>query len=207
MTSAKIILTTVLLLLVTIALTSFDKPTGWLKGGDPEKYEMGVEKGVGPKGKNAGTIKSLKSDIEEDFATLMQNFRPGTYLGKRVRMSGIMKTKNVSAWAGFWFRVDPNLGFDNMHDGKKDVSIGGTNDWKEYSVVVDVPEGATNIAFGALMAGTGQMWFTNVKFEIVDKSVQTTGFGQVEMEDEGDSDMKNMRASDSSEPVNLDFEK
>jgi hypothetical protein len=53
---------------------------------------MGVDKGAGQDGKNAATIKSIEKSIK-GFGTLMQNCLPGKYAGKRVRMSGFMKSK------------------------------------------------------------------------------------------------------------------
>lgn len=179
---------------------SFDLPKGWFAAGDsPAKYEMGIDKGAGQDGKNAATIKSIEKKIN-GFGTLMQNCLPEKYLGKRVRMSGMIKTKDVSDWAGFWFRIDganteKTLGFDNMHDGKKDRSIKGTTDWKKYEIVLDVPSKSTNLAYGALLCGTGQIWFDTISFEIVDSSVPTTGLDE------------NEPNSSPYEPTNLDFEK
>jgi hypothetical protein len=120
------------------------------------------------------TIKSIDQEIE-GFGSLKQNSKPGKYIGKRIRMTGYMKSQGVADWAGFWLRVDQegseqSLSFDNMHDRP----IKGTTDWKKYEIVLDVPNNASNIAFGALLAGTGQIWFDNLNFEIVDNSVPTT---------------------------------
>jgi len=182
---------------ITIALMSFDLPTGWFKAGDkPASYEMGVDKGAGQDGKNAATIKSIDKKIS-GFGTLMQNCLPGKFLGKRVRMSGMMKTKDVSDWAGFWLRVDTkegskNMPFDNMHDGKKDRSVKGTTDWTKYEIVLDVPVSTENLGYGALISGTGQIWFDKLNFEVVDNSVPTTGLTDKPTNEE---------------PANLDFEK
>ena len=199
MTKAKQILTGVLLIGLTATLFSFDLPTGWFKAGSvPKSYDMGVDKGAGQNGGNAATIKSIDKKIN-GFGTLMQNCLPDNYLGKRVRMSGMVKTKDVSDWSGLWFRIDEkgsdkSLGFDNMHDGKKDRSIKGTTDWTKYEIVLDVPLNASNLAYGALLVGTGQIWFDNIKFEVVDNSVPTTGEGKEAL-------------MPRKEPVNLDFEK
>ncbi|MBK9636833.1 MAG: hypothetical protein IPO63_03110 [Bacteroidetes bacterium] len=176
------ILKSIFLLGTTLTLLSFNLqvPAGWVKGGSQAKsYEMITEKGVGPDGSNAATIKSIDKKIK-GFGTLMQSSAPTKYLGKRVRMTGQMKSKDVANWAGFWFRVDQanarqSASFDNMHDGKTDRSIKGTTEWKSYEIVLDIPEHATNMAYGALLTGTGQIWFTKIDFEIVDSSVPTTG--------------------------------
>lgn len=189
----------VLLVGTTAALVSFDTATGWFKAGsEPKSYEMGIETNAGQNGGNAATIKSKEKKIK-GFGTLMQNCLPDNYLGKRVRLSGYLKTKDVSDWSGFWFRIDDEktkltLGFDNMHEGKKDRSVKGTTDWTKYEIVLDVPYNATNLAYGALLVGKGQIWFDNLTIEIVDSSVPTTGEGK-----ESFTPIK--------EPVNLDFEK
>lgn len=84
----------------------------------------------------------------------MQNCLPDNYLGKRVRLSGMVKTQVVSDWSGLWFRIDQkgsqqNLGFDNMHNGKKDRLIKGTTAWKKCEIVLDVPLNASYLAYGA----------------------------------------------------------
>lgn len=184
-----------LLLVTLVGLLSFDfvLPEGWFKAGShPKSYNMGIDKGSGPKGENAATIQSIDKKVN-GFGTLMQNSLPDKFKGKRVRMTGDLKSKNVTDWAAFWFRVDQadtqeSLSFDNMHDGVRDRSIKGTTDWKRYEIILDVPEKATNMAYGALLSGTGQIWFTNINFEVVDNTVQTT-----------DIQIK--------EPTNLNFEK
>ena len=57
-----------------------------------------------------------------------------------------------------------------------DRQIKGTNDWKQYEVVLDVPqEGTAQVFFGAMLVGKGQMWVDDFKIEAVDKTVKTTG--------------------------------
>jgi hypothetical protein len=52
--------------------------------------------------------------------------------------------------------------------------IKGSTDWMPCEIIVDVPKNATNIAYGALLSGGGQLWFDNLTFEVVDKSVKPT---------------------------------
>lgn len=187
----KQIVTGLLLFATSMALCAYDLPKGWHKAGsDPKKYEMGIDKGAGENGKNVATIKSIVKHTS-GFGTLMQQSTPDKYKGKRVRMTGYMKSENVAEWAGFWFRVDQagtdeRLAFDNMQNR----AIKGNSDWQKYEVVLDVSEKASNIAYGALLVGTGQIWFDNINFEIVDNSVPVTG--QIFATQDG--------------PVNLDFE-
>ena len=108
----------------------------------------------------------------------MQQFNAARYLGKRIRLSANLKSDGVKEWGGLWMRVDDgrdSLAFDNMHKGPKDRSIKGTTDWQTYSVVLDVPERATDIYIGFLLSGSGTLWANAIKFEIVGSDVLVTG--------------------------------
>jgi len=151
-------------------------PTGWHRGGnDVTNYQMYLDSGAGKDGKSALSIKSFRSSID-GFGTLMQSFLAEKYSGKRIRLTGYIKSKYVEGWAGLWLRVDKEnskqtLAFDNMQDR----GITGTTDWKKYEVVLDVSSEASKIAFGVLLHGIGQVWFEKLKFEVVSKSVPVTG--------------------------------
>src|SRR5262249_54842834 len=107
-------------------------------------------------GKASGFIKA-KGDDSKGFATLMQSFRANDYRGKRLRLSGHVKARQIDKWAGLWMRIDGEtkiLGFDNMQDRP----IKGTSDWRKQEIVLDVPEDSINIRFGILLIGKGQAW-------------------------------------------------
>lgn len=162
--------------LLFILVCSFEIPKGWIVAGShPKSYDMGTAIGEGRDGKNCATIQSKDRSIP-GFGTLMQIMSSENYLGKRVRMTGYVKTLNVKNWCGLWMRCDSDkkgrmLAFDNMENRR----ITETTDWKSYSIVLDVPKETASIAFGVLLAGTGQVWFDEIKFEIVSDTVPTTG--------------------------------
>ena len=62
------------------------------------------------------------------------------------------------------------LSFDNMQNRQ----IQGTRDWKQYEVVLDVPAESVGIYFGILLVGKGQVWLSQVQFEVVGTDVPTT---------------------------------
>ncbi|MCX6232664.1 MAG: hypothetical protein NTZ33_14095 [Bacteroidetes bacterium] len=180
-------------------------PQDWFIAGDhPASYRMGTDSSIAQSGIYSAMIKSIDKEID-GFGTLMQASSPDKFKGKRVRMSGYMKSENVSDSSGFWFRVDVDtvvVSFDNMQVGKDARPVLGTTDWKKYEIVLDVPENATAIAYGALLCGTGQLWFDNISFEVVDQNVKTTGISDT-------CTNKNPRKPKTilAEPINLDFEK
>jgi hypothetical protein len=106
-----------------------------------------------------------------------------------------MKSKDAAVSAGFWMRIDAKedqklqLGFDNMQNR----AVKGNTDWKLYEVVLDIPANSGLINIGALIVGTGEIWFSSLKFEEVDKSVPTTNM------------LSSAKYEKSSEPVNLNF--
>ncbi len=158
------------------SLFGFNTPKGWITAGShPEGYEIGLDKGAGMDGKNAATIKSKETNID-GFVTLMQQCQPGKFSGKRVRMTGMIKAENVIKSAGLWMRIDQKgsqqpLSFDNMGDRP----INGSVAWKKYDIVLDIPEHASLVAFGALLSGTGQIWMDDFRFEIVGQDIPVTG--------------------------------
>jgi len=180
-------------------------PEKWfVTGSHPTSYKMGTDNSISKTGDYSAVIKSSADKIT-GFGTLMQQCSPDKFIGKRVKLSGYMKSENVSDWAGLWFRVDADtvtVSFDNMHDGKKNISVKGSSDWKKYEIVLDVPLNSTLLSYGALLSGTGQIWFDNLTFEIVDNNVETTG-----ITNSFDGQNKRKPKDQMPEPFNLDFEK
>ncbi|HWF06921.1 MAG TPA: hypothetical protein VG297_00580 [Bryobacteraceae bacterium] len=172
-------------------------PSGWLlAGGNPRNYETGIDSKTTFGGEPSAYLKTTSAAPEapqgvQNFGTLMQMFNATKeYAGQRVRFSAYVKSDNVTDWAALWMRVDrkgsPTLSFDNMQNR----AIKGTTEWQRYEVVLDVQADATAIAFGILLAKSGAVWLTGVKFEIVGASVPVT----------------NMLAAPTA-PQNLNFEK
>ena len=148
-------------------------PEGWMIGGSqPAKYEAGVDTTILYVGHRSAYLKS-KGPVTGGFGTLMQSFNAADYLGKRVRFSAVVKTEDVQSWAGLWMRIDKGsqtVEFDNMQNRP----LKGTANWKKYDVVLDVPQDATGIFFGVLLDSAGEVWLSDVKFEVVGTAVSTT---------------------------------
>lgn len=152
-----------------------EKIKGWfISGSHPYNYEIGVDQTNVHQGKASGHLKSKTVQDKDEFATMMQQFKANTFKGKRIKLSGFIKTNNVKQFSGLWMRVDSAsediLQFDNMGDRP----ITGTNSWNRYSIVLDVPENSAVISFGILLTGVGEVWLDGVSFEIVDNDTPTT---------------------------------
>lgn len=159
----------------SFALAGEPLPEGWMAG-NTKDYDIGVDREIVNEGKASAYIRS-KTPTPESFGTIVQSFSADEYVGKRVRMSAFVKADKITEWAGLWMRVDGEgkenraLSFDNMQSRP----IKGTLDWKEYEIVLDVPDQSRRITFGILLSGPGQAWLDDFMFEVVTEDVPVTG--------------------------------
>jgi hypothetical protein len=135
-----------------------------------EGYEVIADREVAHGGKSSGRIRFV-NERTHTFGTLTQVVAADAWRGKRLRLSGWVRTAGItSGFGGLWLRVDPELGFDNM----RDRGVQGTTSWSRYEVILDVPQEATQIAFGALLSGNGSLWVDDLSLEAVGKEVPRT---------------------------------
>jgi hypothetical protein len=144
-------------------------PAPWqLAGKDPKKFAAGVDQADGVKG--AKFVVNTSGDGKA-WAALTQVISAQNYAGQRIRFRARVRTQDVSDWAGLWMRVDSQsrhgAAFYNSHD----KPIRGTSDWQERSVVLDVPQDATVIAFGVIDSGKGQVWIDQLTLDTVGQDV------------------------------------
>ncbi len=167
-------------------------PEPWFRAGShPAQYHLGVDPECSCGDLPAAVLRS-RSPVAHGFGTLMQNCPPDKFLGERVCFSAMARTEGIAGSAGLWFRVDGpqrghSLSFDNMHDRR----LSGDSDWARYSIVLDVPRSASNMAFGVLLTGIGAIWIADAHFEVTDLNTPSTNMTEV-------SDRPR-------EPWNLDF--
>jgi hypothetical protein len=151
-------------------------PVPWIKNGQPPASadcKAGIDTDLEKNGTPNLTLQCASTI--EGFVGVMQSFAAADYLGKRVRFSALVKSAGVEGWSGLWMRIDdknkPGAAFDNMQSRP----IKGTTDWTPYSVVLDTSDASEGVFFGVLMAGKGQLWITDLRFEVVGTDVPTTG--------------------------------
>ncbi|MDQ2069005.1 hypothetical protein [Natronospira bacteriovora] len=149
-------------------------PEGWFPVGDgPAVYETVVSEDAGMDGR--GLIIRSRDQEELRFGGVGQRIDASDYLGERVRLTGYLRPRGVEQHTGLWMRVDPvgggdPLAFDNMMERP----VNGTADWSQYEVVLDVPNNASFIFFGALLAGKGEVNVDQLNLEVVDESTPVT---------------------------------
>jgi hypothetical protein len=164
--------------LVSFTFVSDQRIKGWfLAGSTPEYYKIGLEDNP-EKGSKVAYLRSTRNKINNGFGTIMQNFEPIDFLGKKVKLTGSIKSSNVEDWSGMWMRVDGNKGrkkevlaFDNMQDRP----IKGNTNWTDYEIILEVPDNATGISYGVLINGAGEVLIHHFNFEILNDSAESTG--------------------------------
>jgi len=186
-----------LLFLLVVALMAYDMPKGWIKeSSNPNAYEMGIAHGAGQNGKNAATIRSVMQGAN-GFGMLVQQFASDNYKGKRLKLTGFLRTKHVDKWAGLLMQVEgkiinPVTGKEERkvltNDNMYNRFVSGTTDYTKYEIVLDVPDSSSDIVYGLRLTGSGQIWLDQVSFEVVGKDVPVT-------------------SSELNEPTNIDFDK
>ena len=148
------------------------QPEWFPTGTNPEDYEMGGDPGVAHGAAGGGYIRS-KVEAPRTFGSWASTTPVGGFLGKRVRLSGYVRTEGAEK-AAIWMRVDgPNnqlLAFDNMDNRP----INGTTDWKKYDLVLDVAPQAVDIMCGIMLYGRGRVWIDGLAFEPVGADVPST---------------------------------
>lgn len=140
-------------------------PTKWENFGSKD-YKIYVDSVNAQNGKISAVIESQGD--KSDFKALAINL-PNNYNGKFIRLSGYIKTENVTeGYAGLWLRIDPQIGFDNMNSR----GITGTTNWKEYEITLPLnPKKTDKIVIGGLLVGRGKMWLDNLQVSIDGKDL------------------------------------
>lgn len=149
-------------------------PAGWAKNGSRAgSYIVGVDRNETVGGLPSAYVQSIGSSVD-GFGGMMQTTSAEAYVGKRVRLSGWIKTEEANDGGGrLWLRVDgqqAGLQFDNMNNRP----VKGTTEWQQYSVVLDVPTEASALAYGFFVSGGGKMWVNGTSIEEVGPEVPST---------------------------------
>lgn len=150
-------------------------PAAWHITGDrAADYEAGILPAI-TYGEDRVAQLRLRAAVTEPagFGALVQTIAAPRYLGRRVRYSAVMRTREVTDWAGLWLRVDgPNgmLVLDNMQDR----ALRGTTGWAEAAIVLDVAEEARQLLFGALLSGAGAVDLARLRFEEASQDTPVT---------------------------------
>jgi erythromycin esterase len=152
----------------------------------------------------------LTNGFQSNFGSfrIFQTVRADNYRGKRVRLSAWVKPRNVAsvASAGIFMRID-GPGLTLAVDDMVRRPVFGNGDWREVSVVLDVPTRAIGISLGMLFQAANTLLVDDMHLEVVGETVATTNTLEVPVPNGLDS-LSTIEAYARSpfSPTNLDFE-
>jgi hypothetical protein len=147
-------------------------------GGAPGSYTATVDSSTSVDGSAAELLASGAGTSDSAWGDTMAT-RPidKSYWGKRFKMTAKIKTEGVTQAATLYFEVLSSTNGSYVLDdmlNPTDRSVRGTQDWKQVSLVLDVPTGADYFYFGSMLYGAGKVWVGPITFEEVAKSVPQT---------------------------------
>ncbi len=148
-------------------LTEKGIPNGWSNFGS-SGYKLAIDSIHKKSGKYAASVE-LEEGNSPDYKAMSFTL-PNNYDGKRITLSGYIKTENVSeGYAGLWMRIDPSVAFDNMNKN----GIKGTTDWTKYEITLPMdPQKTKQIVVGGLLIGKGKMYIDDFKVTIDGKDIK-----------------------------------
>ena len=127
---------------------------------------------------SADYLNSLPSAFERGLAaeryTKYFVSKDSPVLGKRIRITGWLKTSDVRNWAGVDLVVANTAGYIFAFDGMFDRPLHGTTGWQQVEFVTDVPKEPCVIALSPTLYGTGEVWCDDFQIDVVPASTPTT---------------------------------
>ena len=84
--------------------------------------------------------------------------RRSALYGKRVCITGWLKTVEVQGWASAFVIIVGKDGRHFQYDDMSDRPIRGTTDWQQIQIVTDLPDEPCAIYFGPDLYGPGELW-------------------------------------------------
>lgn len=163
--------------LVLPAAARAQVPAGWQAVTDGSGEYTVTSDGSRRDGGQGFAGATIKANVAEPrgSALLAQSIRADAYRGKRIRLSGFLKTIGVNEGTAVLFmRVDGD-GIVQTSDYMQNRPMMLTTDWEKRDVVLDVPNDAIGITYGFMLGGTGQAWLDEVAIDVVGDDVPVTG--------------------------------
>lgn len=149
-------------------------PAGWQAIGTGT-YRVGadVARRPGGTGWHSATL-TATAELPLETGMVLQSIRADEYRGRRIRLTGYVRTDAVAGSAGLFARVDGRE-VTQASDYMLNRGLSGTQAWRRQSIVLDVPRDAVGITLGFHLTGPGRIWVDDMRLETVGRDVPVTG--------------------------------
>jgi erythromycin esterase len=128
-------------------------------------FDWGFDEAVRVSGRQSLKIQVAPNAVPFPYGSVVRNMPASEVAGKRVRLSGFLRTEDVGDYASIWF-ASLNAGGGFSYVDLSGQAIRGTTPWTRYSMEIDIPASAQNIIFGPEVSGGGTAWFDGLELEI-----------------------------------------
>ncbi|HEY0723272.1 MAG TPA: hypothetical protein VGD41_04680 [Pyrinomonadaceae bacterium] len=187
------------------ALHKVEMPVQWGTTGDArEDYKLGTDRTAALSGGACAVLIAGDQADPFHFGALVQSASAASFKGKRLEFSGYIASDNAPAGAAIWMRADNAQGIPVAFENTLARGIRGTEVWTYQSIVMDVPETAIVLRYGAVLNGRGTLYVDDLQFRIVDDSVAVTAKPLAAASHPGGANV--IQSLSLPEPRNLDFE-
>jgi C-terminal processing protease CtpA/Prc len=95
------------------------------------------------------------------FSTINQ-FIPLDFAGTTITWRGWIRMQNVSDYVALWAREDDANGNNVQFATMQGEGVGGTADWKQYSITIPWNQGS-RLYFGFFLSGAGRTWVDDLE--------------------------------------------
>jgi len=113
----------------------------------------------------------IKVDASDAGAAMYRQFDAAPYLGKRIRVSGFLKSQGVERQSGLFVVVYRADGAMLAQDDLGGRWVFGTTDWARQDIVCDVSPEAARIIIRVYLRGQGTVWADGLELAVVDANV------------------------------------
>lgn len=138
------------------------------------------------------------------WCATIQSSAAGSYKGTRLQFSAYLSSQSALGGGALWLRADDAKGLTAAFENQLLYPLTGNSPWTFEVIVIDVPETARALFYGAVFRNGGSFWMDSAEFNVVDKAVPLTGRPVTAPGAAVNThlDLTALRAA----PVNLDFE-
>jgi bifunctional DNase/RNase len=141
---------------------------GWTFGEGPsQNFDWGIDPSTIHQGNPSFFVKT-KEGAPKGKAGLQQAFLADEYRGKRLRLSGSLKTENVEGGTALWLQIE-GVNETLRPANAQEHTLQGTHSWVRHELSVEVQQTSISVGLGLLLVGRGQVWLSDVQLEVVDE--------------------------------------
>lgn len=176
-------------------------PRFWRTHGNGQsRCELSVDDSVSYNGRHSCLFRHESIDARSR-GLMLQTMGAFDYRGKRLRFTAKLKTKGLQGKASLFMNILDSLPEIVLRDEMDGREISGDQDWSELGIVIDVPDEARYINFGAIIKGTGCLWIADLLIEEVGQDVAVTESGARGVVNSGPTNFKLLSSrKDAEEP-------